>query len=124
LTEGVFPIVHNKTKVKDVLEMAGGVSEDANLNMAYIARRGANNSQSFDLRRETLEFIQNSDLSLEDTTRFNIDMQTRLPFVSCDFKQLIINNSEEDNVVLKDGDLVEVDADNATILIINKVGAK
>jgi len=120
-TEGVFPISNNQTRVKDIIEMAGGISEDANLNMAYIARRGANNSQSFDLRRETLEYIQNSDLSLEDTTRFNIDMQTRLPFVSCDFKQLILNNSEEDNVVLKDGDLIVIPESPKSVYVFGRV---
>ncbi|MDQ1266791.1 MAG: hypothetical protein QG635_1943 [Bacteroidota bacterium] len=118
---GVYIIKTNETRLKDVIELAGGFTEDAYLPLAYIARRESGSESPVNPRRQLSERFQYSDLTLDDTTRFNIDMSYRRPYVSCDFVAAFKKNSELDNVVLKDGDVINIPSNPQTVYIFGQV---
>lgn len=105
---GIYPIITGKTRLKDIIEYAGGFTIRAYLPLAYIIRRQEQADAFVDYRRDYFATFQYSDLILEDTSRFTIDMMLKKPIVSSDFVKAFAGNSETDNVVLRDGDVIIV----------------
>jgi protein involved in polysaccharide export with SLBB domain len=105
---GVYVIENEKTRLRDLVEMAGGFSDKAHLPLANIYRYNRNAEYKMDVKKEFNESFQYSNLTLEDTTRFMIDMQYSKDFVSCDFDKLFRENDNKYNVVLKGGDIINI----------------
>ncbi len=105
---GIYPITYGTTRLKDVVSDAGGFTSKAYLPLAYIIRRQDKIDAYVDHRREYYTAFQYSDLTIEDTSRFSIDMMLKKPIVSCDFAKAFFENSEIDNVLLRDGDVIVV----------------
>jgi len=105
---GVYLFQPNKSKVKDIIEMAGGFTAEAYLPLARIYRFNKNDEYQMDLSRLYNESFQYSNLTLEDTTRFLIDMNYPKNYVSCDFDLLFNKNDENNNVTLKAGDVIYI----------------
>ena len=121
---GVYPIVKNKTKLKEAIELAGGFNDMAYLPLAKVYRR-SNLSYSTNTRQDLEEKFQYSDLTLMDTIRFNIDQNMKLPLVSCDLNALYNGNSSVDNIILRDGDLIVIPSNPGSVFVygqINKPG--
>ncbi|MDQ1265389.1 MAG: polysaccharide biosynthesis/export protein [Bacteroidota bacterium] len=78
---GIYIIVPNKTRLKDAINMAGGFTQDAYLPLAKIIRRENLDLSPNDAKREVGQLFQYSDLTLEDTTRYNLHMELRNPIV-------------------------------------------
>ncbi len=121
---GIYQILEGETKLKDVIEQAGGFTENAYLPLANIYRSEGNSVISkFDDSFQ--EFFRASDLTMEDSTRVKNNIYHSLPIVSCNFADLYVNNSEEDNVKLQSGDLVSIPKCPKTIYVfgyVNKPG--
>lgn len=105
---GVYVFDPNKSKVKDIIDMAGGFTIDAYLPLARIFRFIKDDEYQMDISRKYNESFQYSNLTLEDTTRFLIDMHYPKNYVSCDFDLLFNKNDENNNVVLKAGDVIYI----------------
>lgn len=105
---GVYLFEPNKSKVRDVINLAGGFTSDAYLPLARIYRFNKDDEYQMDISRKYNESFQYSNLTLEDTTRFLIDMHYPKNYVSCDFDMLFNKNDENNNVVLKAGDVIYV----------------
>lgn len=105
---GVYLFNPEKSRVKDIIEMAGGFTNEAYLPLARIYRFNKDDEYQMDISRKYYESFQYSNLTLEDTTRFLIDMHYPKNFVSCDFDLLFRQNDENNNVVLKEGDVIYV----------------
>lgn len=121
---GIYQITEGETKLKDVIELAGGFTEEAYLPLANVYRADGNSDISkFDDSYQ--EFFRTSDLTMEDSTRVKNNVYHSLPIVSCNFADLYVNNSAEDNVKLQSGDLVSVPKCPKTIYVfgyVNKPG--
>ncbi len=118
---GVYPIEIGKTKLKELIDKTGGFTKEAYLPLAKIIRRDKDINYSTNPRREIEEKFQYSDLTLEDTIRFNIDMNMRQPVVSCDFASVFDRNSDKDNVILQDGDLIIVPTNPGSVFVYGQV---
>ena len=105
---GVFLFEPNKSKVKEIIDLAGGFTIDAYLPLARIYRFNKDDEYQMDISRKYNESFQYSNLPLEDTTRFLIDMHYPKNYVSCDFDLLFNKNDENNNVVLKAGDVIYI----------------
>jgi protein involved in polysaccharide export with SLBB domain len=103
---GIYVITEDKTRIKDVISEAGGFTQNAHLPLAKIYRFDKNAQFTMDIKRDFNESFQYSNLTLEDTTRFLIDMEYPKNYVSCDFDKLYNENNENFNVTLKNGDIV------------------
>lgn len=118
---GVFMVKNGETKLREIIEQAGGFTSDACLPLAKIYRRGSTQVQTIDSRRELSEYFQYSNLTLEDTVRYNIDMMLKRPFVSCDFVSVFTQGSEKDNVPLHDGDVIDIPASPGKVFVWGQV---
>ncbi len=105
---GVYIFESNKSKVKEIIENAGGFTPDAYLPLARIYRFNKDDEYQMDISRKYNESFQYSNLTLEDTTRFLIDMHYPKNYVSCDFDMLFNKNDDNNNVVLKAGDVIYI----------------
>lgn len=121
---GIYQIIEGETKLKDIIDQAGGFTSEAYLPLANVFRSDGNTEVSkFD--DSFLEFFRTSDLTMEDSTRVKNNINSLLPLVSCNFADLFVNNSTDDNVNLKAGDLISVPKCPKTIYVfgyVNKPG--
>ncbi len=117
---GIYQIIEGETKLKDIIEQAGGFTIEAYLPLANVFRADGNNEVTkFDDSYQ--EFFRTSDLTMEDSTRVKNNIYYSLPIVSCNFADLFVNNSNEDNVKLKSGDLISVPKCPKTIYVFGYV---
>lgn len=119
--EGIYQIKNRETTLKEIIELAGGISEDAYISNAYIMRRTKNQNTFIDSKRELMDYFQNSDLTLEDTTRLIIDLLNKKPFVSCDFEKALNPKSKLDEVILEDGDVIQIPERPNKVYVFGKV---
>jgi protein involved in polysaccharide export with SLBB domain len=105
---GVYVIENEKTRLRDLVDMAGGFTKNAHLPLANVFRYDRNAEYKMDIKKDYNESFQYSNLTLEDTTRFMIDMQYSKNNVSCDFDRLFNYNDNKYNVVLRGGDIINI----------------
>jgi protein involved in polysaccharide export with SLBB domain len=68
-----------------------------------------------------MKYFQYSDLSLDDTTRYNIDINLMRPLVSCDFVAAFKNASDRNNILLEDGDIIVVPENPGKVYVYGQV---
>lgn len=119
--EGIYQIKNRETTLKEIIEQAGGITEDAYISNAYIMRRTKNQNTFIDNKRELMDYFQNSDLTLEDTTRLIIDLLNKKPYVSCDFEKALNPKSKLDEVILEDGDVIQIPERPNKVYVFGKV---
>lgn len=106
----IYVIEEEKTKLRDAIEMAGGFTRYAHLPLASIGRRDNTQNDGMSFKRKYNQYFQGSDLNSQDTMRFSIEIDLKQPRVSCDFVSVFENNSEEYNIYLRDGDVIDIPA--------------
>lgn len=118
---GVYRIEPGKTRLKELIALAGGFLDDASLSLSLIVR----NTQTMSniIEDDILKNFQYSDLSMEDTTRFKLDMLYRQNAVSCDFVKCFEHNSANDNVLLEDRDVLIVPTVPTNIYVYGQVNS-
>jgi protein involved in polysaccharide export with SLBB domain len=117
---GTYEITPGTTRLRNVIEQAGGFTSDAYLPLAYILRRGMVSYQE----KGDMDFyrnLQTSSLSLLDTTRYRLDLQMRRPVVSVDFEAAFNRKSEIDNVLLQNGDVIVVPDSPKNVYVFGQV---
>jgi protein involved in polysaccharide export with SLBB domain len=116
---GAIIIENGKTKISDVIELAGGLKETAYLPLAKVLTKQDNfNSDYWELYREDV-FFQYSDLSVDDTLRLNIDAKIRRPYLAINFEDALKGSS--DNVALNDGDKIIIPENPKRVYVFGKV---
>lgn len=118
---GNYLIKLGETRLKDIVEMSGGFTEDAYLPLGRIIRRDYKQQSLSDPRQETYETMQYSDLKMDDTVRYYIDMKYKQPLVSTDFLEVFEKNSNIHNVLLYDGDVIEVPNNPGKVRVFGQV---
>ncbi len=118
---GIYTITSGQTKIKDIIETAGGFTGKAYLPLANIIRREKNSSSYNNLRRTINEKFQYSDLTLDDTTRFILNIDLKQPYVACNFIELFENGSDEFNVILQDGDVIYIPENPNRVYVFGQV---
>jgi len=131
---GYVYITKNSTTIKEVIEKVGGFKQDADLNRAEILRNYSpieilkkqkmlqeftddqrqNLTPEFQLKIKQMSdeysMARTSNLTIEDSTAFNIDNKLRVLNSEqlVDFNGLLNNSPEVANFLLKDGDVILV----------------
>ncbi|MFA7627272.1 MAG: SLBB domain-containing protein [Candidatus Kapaibacterium sp.] len=118
---GNYLIKLGETRLRDIIEIAGGFTEDAYLPLGRIIRRDYKQQSLSDPRQETYETMQYSDLKMDDTVRYYIDMKYKQPLVSTDFQEVFVHNSDIHNVLLYDGDVIEVPNNPGKVRVFGQV---
>ncbi len=118
---GSFIIESNMTRLREVIEKAGGFSSEAYLPLAYILRQERTIQSGEQKTSQVKQGLQYTDLIPEDTARFILHNRERRPLVSCDFVAAFNRKSEADNVVLQDGDVVVVPVNPQRVFVYGQV---
>lgn len=116
---GFYPIQKDKTKLAEVIAMAGGLTEDAYLKASKIIRRRIT---KFDDR----EFLRLKNLPLENLTPLERSyLKTKMTEengrVSIDFEELMENGSDLYNIILRDEDYIIIYRKNLSLKVTGAV---
>lgn len=119
---GTYPISFKNTKLKEVIEMAGGFTKNAYLPLCIIFR-------TFDeeyLRKDTMELMINrraNDLIINEKDKLNFeeDVRGRRNRVVVDFEKLYKENDESQNIILEDKDIVYINDNKNAVYIYGQV---
>jgi len=119
---GVYPITFKNTRLKDMVEMAGGFTSNAYLPLCIVFRKY---DEEY-LRRDTMEIFVNrraNDLIVTDKEKLNFeeDVLGRRNRVIVDFEKLFVNNDETQNIILQDKDIIYVNDDKKSIYVYGQV---
>ncbi|MBK9249417.1 MAG: SLBB domain-containing protein [Ignavibacteria bacterium] len=117
---GAYSIEHNSTRLREVIDQAGGFTDDAYLPLAYILRREyvKNSIEEDNVSERALQY---TDLVPEDTARFIHHTKDRRPLVSCDMAAAFNRKSEVDNVLMQDGDVIVVPNNPQRVFVYGQV---
>ncbi|MBN1397048.1 MAG: SLBB domain-containing protein [Bacteroidetes bacterium] len=116
---GIYPITRNQTKLSEIIQKAGGVTDNASLKSASVYR---NDIVPKDVRMELL-MTNRGNTTVEDTTNFIIENEVRLNrgVVSLDFEKLIMDNDKNHDVILKSGDVINIPSALRTVYVYGQV---
>ncbi|HEX9916647.1 MAG TPA: SLBB domain-containing protein, partial [candidate division Zixibacteria bacterium] len=112
---GVYPIVEGKDKLTDLVGWAGGFTKDASLLGAEVVR--GYNLNIPDPEFERLKKIPVADMSSTEYEYFKAKSQERAGRVACDFRKLFLDKGKNYDVLLKDGDMVNIPAESKMVNI-------
>lgn len=118
---GTFSIIPEQTKLRDIIQQAGGFTPDAYLPLGYVLQQEA---EPFDSKKiEGRNILRGSDLLTEDTARFLMHNERKLPIASCDLSRCFDKNnpSDKDNIVLNSGDIIVIPKNPKKIFVYGQV---
>ncbi len=123
LRPGYYPISFKTTKLKDVIEMAGGLKEKAYLPLSILFR-------TYDAEyaaRDTAEILINSRandllISSQDRINFETDIKSKRNRVIVDFEKLMKNNDQSQNVILEGKDIIYINDNKNIVYVFGQVG--
>jgi protein involved in polysaccharide export with SLBB domain len=116
---GFYPIIEDSTKLSEVINRAGGFTEDASLVEARMDRKGFESIEDTDLERH----LKLSANELNDVERefLKYESADRPGRVSVDFVKIFVQDDTTYDVTLKDGDEVLVPKVSNTVRVIGNV---
>lgn len=118
---GVYAIEAGVTRLATIVQQAGGLTKAAHLPLSAITRR---EMRSLAFRVSDAELSRNAQyttLTPEDTLRYKLDESLRRPVVACDFAAALEKNSDADNVLLQDGDVITVATNPRNVFVFGQV---
>lgn len=119
---GVYPIAQKNTRLKDVIEMAGGLKHSAYLPLSIVFRRY---DEEY-MKRDTTEILINmraNDLivSEKDKLSFERDVISRRNRMIVDFEKLFLENDSSQNIILEHQDVVYINDDKKIVYVYGQV---
>ncbi|MDZ4713761.1 MAG: SLBB domain-containing protein [bacterium] len=120
---GYYPISFKNTKLKDVVEMAGGFKDKAYLPLSILFR----NYDAEYTAKDTAEVLINTranDLLITDIDRVNFtnDIKSKRNRVIIDFEKLFKRNDESQNVLLEGKDVIYINDNKNIVYVFGQVG--
>lgn len=123
LRPGYYPISFKNTRLKDVIEMAGGLKEKAYLPLSILFR-------DYDAEytaKDTSEILINmraNDLIVTEIDKENYiaDIKSRRNRVIVDFDRLLNKNDESQNVLLEGKDIIYINDNKNIVYVFGQVG--
>jgi protein involved in polysaccharide export with SLBB domain len=119
LYPGVYAIEEGKTKLTELINFAGGFTNDASLTEAEMIR--SDNPQIIDLEYERLKKMSVADMKDYEYEYFKTKSREKPGRVSVDFIKLIKGKDQNEDIVLKDGDQVFVPKKSLVIKVSGNV---
>ena len=119
---GVYPIAQKNTRLKEVIEMAGGFKHSAYLPLSIVFRRY---DEEY-MKRDTAEILINmraNDLiiSEKDKLSFERDVISRRNRMIVDFEKLYLENDSSQNILLEPQDVVYISDDKKVVYVYGQV---
>jgi protein involved in polysaccharide export with SLBB domain len=116
---GTYPITKDRTKLRDMIKIAGGFTEFASLKTAELIRRSI---QPDEIELDRL-LSQRGSVSVEDSAYYVVETNLRIrkEGVSVDFEKLFLQNDETQDVYLRMYDQVNIPSIQNTIYVFGQV---
>ena len=116
---GFYKIVKDETSLKDIIEQAGGFLEEASLSEATLTRNIEKEKE--DPEFERLKLINPADMSEDEYDYFKARSRERSGRVIVDFEKLFIQNDQNENVILKKGDVITIPEEKNYITMLGQL---
>ncbi len=117
---GVYHVSSGNTQLRELIDKAGGFTQDAYLPLAKIYRRHGADELIFNPDNPIKEYYRLSDLILEDTTRFNMSITMKDYIVSANMSNYS-ENSPVARTKLYDGDVIIVPSNPGKVYVFGMV---
>lgn len=116
---GSYPVIEDSTRISDVIEMAGGLTENASLSEAWMDRSGFESLQEGDIETQ----LKLSANELDDVEKEFLKHQSAASpgRVSIDFWRLLLEKDSSYDITLKNGDRIHIPRLSRTVRVIGKV---
>lgn len=101
---GVYNIEEDRTKLSEIIAKAGGFTPNASLAEAEMIR----SYNVVDLEFERLKNIPVADMTESEYDYFRLRSREKPGRVACDFEKLFLEGSNEHDISLKDGDVIDI----------------
>lgn len=118
---GVYPIEPGKTRLLDLVNIAGGLTCEPLYSKSYVLRTYQSRHFWEDPSIDFFSMFKQSNLTMEDTARFKMDLFTKGHFVSCDLFELLAKKNAQQNLLLSDGDLVVLPPSKKSVYVWGQV---
>ncbi len=115
---GTYPITPNVTTLTMIIEAAGGLTQQANLDEARFIRSG---TQTQDLEYERLRRMTALEMTEEEYDYYKNVARSRAGEISVDFTRLFEENDTRYDVLLENNDTVTIPAKRALVRIMGAV---
>ncbi len=116
---GEYALIHNPTRLSDVIDMAGSFTNEAALCNAHVIRRSIRKEKNPEL--EWLDMMMVSDMRKEERAYYQTKLQQQQNRVYTDFVALFEDGDEDFDIPLKNDDLIVVPAKTYAVNIIGQV---
>ncbi len=117
--QGSYAIEQGETTLYDLIMRAGGFTDDASLEEAVLLRKPPENEK--DQEFERLQKIPASDMRDDEYEYFKARSRERIGSIVVDFKKLFLEGDTSQNIMLREGDIVEIPKSKDYIRIIGRV---
>lgn len=116
---GTYPIEQDQTKLSELIEACGGLTDRANLYSARIVRRALIDTE--DPEYERLKALSVADMTEMEYEYFKIRSREEAPPVVVDFEKLIRQGDTSQDIVLHDKDEIEFPTISPTVKVAGQV---
>ncbi len=119
LHPGTYPITKNSTKLSEAIEYTGGFTQFASLKSAEVYRTSIS-PKEIDLERK---MSMRGSVSPDDSLIYLIETELRLQkeIVNVDFEKLFLHNEKSQDIILQDGDYIQIPSVKRTVYIFGQV---
>ncbi|MBS1517386.1 MAG: SLBB domain-containing protein [Bacteroidetes bacterium] len=123
LRPGYYPISFKNTRLKDIIEMAGGLKEKAYLPLSILFRNYDAEYTAKD-SAEVLINLRANDLIVTEIDKENYitDIKSKRNRVIVDFEKLMKKNDESQNVILEGKDIIYINDNKNIVYVFGQVG--
>ncbi len=116
---GVYKIVKDSTRLRDIIEEAGGFLKDASLKNASLYRAEADTL--YDAEFERIKLIPRSDMTDDEYDYLKAKSRQRVGRVIVDFEKLFNENQQSENVILKRNDYIYIPEEKNYITMLGQL---
>lgn len=116
---GWYKIDKDSTHLSEIINQAGGFRKDASLNEASLIRTV--DVEVKDPEFERLKLMERKDMTEEEYDYFKFKSRQNTGKVVVDFVELFRNNNQKENVILKNGDVINVPERKNYIIMLGAV---
>ncbi|MCZ7558264.1 MAG: SLBB domain-containing protein [Bacteroidia bacterium] len=117
--EGSYSIIQGESTLRDIITQAGGFTPNASLEEAVLIRKPPESEK--DIEFERLQKIPAADMREDEYEYFKARSREKIGMMVVDFKKLFLQGDLSQDILLREGDVIEVPKLKNYIRIIGRV---
>jgi len=119
LYPGFYAIREDSTRLSEIIEKAGGLTEAASLDEAEMTRVSA--EEIVDPEYERLKKMQVADMTQSEYDYFKTKSRSKPGRVAVNFRALLVRKDSTSDIILRDGDVINVPRKSKVVSVIGEV---